>query len=144
MTPPIISRILAAGILSAPIGVLTHTKELQKQAEIADPVAYAMKQKQQLMKTQAEITTDPVAYAMRQKEQLMKTQAEITADPIGYTMRQKQVSTTAITYYLYYPGTFITLGLLVGANELIALALRLSLLKSKSRYSCKSSEAEPS
>lgn len=89
MTPPIISRILAAGILSAPIGVLTHMKELQKQAEIADPVAYAMK--------------------------------------------QKQVSTTAITYYLYYPATFITLGLLVGANELIALALRLSLLQSKSR-----------
>jgi len=42
------------------MGVLTPAKELQKQAEIANPVAYAMRKKQQFMKTQAEITADPV------------------------------------------------------------------------------------
>jgi len=43
------------------MGVLTPSKELQKQAEIANhPVAYAMRKKQQFMKTQAEITADPV------------------------------------------------------------------------------------
>jgi hypothetical protein len=48
-------------------------------------------------------------------------------------MRQKEAPMTALDYYLYYPAASITPGFVVAANELIALGLRLSLLKRKTR-----------
>jgi hypothetical protein len=107
MTSPDFSRFLAGGVLSVPLAAW-----------------YDMKDRQKL----AEIKADPVAYAMRQKQQLIQTQAEITADPMLYAARQ-QPSEINLAFYLTYPAVLIVLFLFIGAIELVALVLRLSLLR---------------